>query len=280
MTRLSDVRVVITGASRGLGEALARRCTAAGATVALVARNQGAIDALARQLGGTAHRCDLSEPNERERLISDIEGAAGPIGVLVNNAATVCVGAVTHHDPDDLRRLVEVNLLAPMELCRQVLPAMLARGQGHIVNISSLGAVAAFPGLAAYGATKAGLSHFSAGLRADLRGTSLRTTVVDLGPVTTDALTEAQRYEPTARSYRRAYRAHALVNTTPDRAAEHIVRGLQRNARYVRIPRRTALLAATAETPRRAVEAFLTGGHVRPTAPQEADRAAGEPRRG
>ena len=69
---------------------------------------------------------------------------------------------------DEIEQVVALNLLAPAELCRQVLPGMLARGHGHLVNISSMAGVATFPGLAAYGATKAGLTHLTSGLRADL----------------------------------------------------------------------------------------------------------------
>jgi short-subunit dehydrogenase len=104
---LPGARVVITGASRGLGEALAGAFAAAGSSVALVARDSDAIAALATSLGGTAHAADLADPAQVATLISRIEDEAGPIDVLVNNAAVVESGDFVCSSAESLRRMTE-----------------------------------------------------------------------------------------------------------------------------------------------------------------------------
>ena len=135
---LRGKRVLITGASRGIGESLAHAFAGAGAIVAVVARSQDAIQTLAAELGGTAHPAELSKPTQVATLIQRVEDEAGPVDVLVNNAGLDAVGGFADVQPDELRQVTEVNYLAPAELCRQAIPRMLRRGGGHIVNISSL----------------------------------------------------------------------------------------------------------------------------------------------
>ena len=175
---LRGKRVLITGASRGIGESLAHAFAGAGASVALVARSEDTIQTLAAELGGTAHPADLANPTQVAALIPRVEDEAGPIDVLVNNAALGTPGSFADVSGDELREVTEVNYLAPAELCRQVIPRMLDRGGGHIVNISSGAGSVVFPGLVIYSASKAALSHFTAGLRADFRGLPIRTTLV------------------------------------------------------------------------------------------------------
>jgi short-subunit dehydrogenase len=152
-----------------------------------------------------------------------------------------------------------VNYLAPAELCRRAIPQMLERGGGHIVNVSSLSGIAVYPGLAAYAASKAALSHFTAGLRADFRGLPIGTTLVELGPVATELLAGADDYEPTAASFARFYRLRFAVQVPREKVAEDIVDAVRKGRRHVRHPRRLAGLAAVVEMPRRATELLLTG---------------------
>src|SRR5437660_1369684 len=130
---LAGRRVLITGASRGIGQALAERFAAAGARVALVARSEGPLKELADRLGGTAHPADLSDPEQLTSLVERVEGDGGPIDVLVNNAGVDNVGFFTHVSSDDVEGLYRLNVIAPVELCRQVVPRMLDRGRGHVV---------------------------------------------------------------------------------------------------------------------------------------------------
>src|SRR4051812_12480530 len=119
---LQGKRVLITGASRGIGVALARAFRGAGASLALVARTEGPLKELANELGGTAHTADLSDPAQVATLFADIEEEAGPVDVLVNNAGEVVVAGITGVQADELRRVTQVNYLAPAELCRQAIP--------------------------------------------------------------------------------------------------------------------------------------------------------------
>ena len=257
---LRGKRVLITGASRGIGESLAHAFAGAGATVALVARTQDSIRALAAELDGTAHPADLSDPKQLATLIGHVEHEAGPIDVLVNNAGIGgTVAAFTDTSDEDLRRVIEVNYLAPAELCRQAIPRMLGHGGGHIVNISSIAGCSVMPGMATYSASKAALSHFTAGLRADLRGLSIGTTLVELGPIPTDMLAETEGYEPTAKSFRRFYRTRLIVDVAREKVADEVVEAVQKGRRHVRIPKRAALLPMLCEAPRRASELVLTG---------------------
>ncbi len=259
---LRGKRVLITGASRGIGEALADKFTDAGATVALVARTRAALEALAARLGGTAHTADLSDPIQVAGLIQRVEQEAGPVDVLVNNAGTGLACGFTDAPDEELRRVTEVNYLAPAELCRHVIPLMLRRGGGHVVNVSSMAGIAAFPGLTTYSASKAALSHFTAGLRADLRGLPIGTTLVELGPVPTDMLAQADDFGPTAKSFERFYRTRLFVDVPRDKVADEIVKAVQRGKKHVRLPKRGATSAMLVEAPRRVTELVLTG--VRP----------------
>lgn len=259
MMELRGKRVLITGASRGIGEALAHGFAGAGANVALVARTQSALEALAVELGGSAHAADLADPTQVAGLIARIEDEVGPVDVLVNNAGIESTAGFVDAPDDELRRVTEVNYLAPAELCRQAVPRMLRRGGGHIVNVSSMAGCSVFPGLATYCASKAALSHFTAGLRADLRGLPIGTTLVELGPIPTDLLAKADAFEPTAKSFERLYRTRMLVKVPRETVSEKVVEAVRKGRKHVRIPRRAAAFPILSEMPRRATEIVLTG---------------------
>jgi short-subunit dehydrogenase len=257
---LRDRRVLITGASRGIGEALAHRFAEAGATVALVARSADAIEKLAADLGGSAHAADLSDVEQTRTLIARVEDEAGPVDVLVNNAGIDITKGFSDFTADELSRIVQVNLTAPMELCRQVIPRMLERHrEGHIVNISSLSACGLYPGLAAYSTTKAALSHFTAGLRADLKGLPIKTTVVEMAGVPTDMLDNVNDYKPTSDSFQRGYQLHLVIDTPTETIAGATVDAVRKERRHVRYPKRAIAFPLLSEAPRRITELILTG---------------------
>ncbi len=230
--------------------------------MALVARTRGALETLAARVGGTAHAADLSNAAQVADLIRRVEDEAGPVDVLVNNAGSATACGFTDAPDEELRHVTEVNYLAPAELCRQVIPLMLRRGGGHIVNVSSLAGIAVFPGLVTYSASKAALSHFTAGLRADLRGLPIGTTLVELGPVPTDMLAQTDDFAPTAKSFERFYRTRLSVDVPPEKVADDVVRAVQKAKKHVRHPKRGAATAMLVEAPRRFTELVLTG--VRP----------------
>jgi short-subunit dehydrogenase len=257
--RLDGKRVLITGASRGIGEALAEKFTDAGATVALVARSKDTLQEVAERFGGTAHAADLSDPAQVSGLIERVENEAGPVDVLVNNAGGGVAQGFTDAPDDALRMTTELDYLAPAELCRQAIPRMLRRGGGHIVNVSSLAGIGVYPGLITYAAAKAALSHFTAGLRADYRGLPIGTTLVELGPVPTDLLAGAEDYGPTAKAFQRFYRLQLSAAVPREKVAAEVVRAVERGRRHVRLPRRAAASAMLVEAPRRITELALSG---------------------
>jgi short-subunit dehydrogenase len=256
---LAGRRVLVTGASRGIGEAIARCCAATGAKVALVARSEERLRSLAGELGGTFAVADLGSPDSVKGLIGRVEDDSGPIDVLVNNAGVDLAGAFVRMSSADLEQIYQVNLMSPAELCRQALPGMLERGRGHIVNISSLSGTAAFPGLAPYASTKAGLNQLTAGIRADLKGRPVAITLVELGPIPTEMLSNVDSYLPTQASFQRFYRLQILVDIQRETVANAVVDAIIKNRRHVRLPKRAAINAMLAEAPRRFVELMLTG---------------------
>ena len=237
-------RVLLTGASRGIGAELARAFADRGAQLLLVARPSAQLDAVAERTGGTALPCDLSDLSALPALVE----AAGDVDVLVNNAGVSGVGWFADRTQAEVEQVLTVNLLAPVTLCRLVLPGMLARGRGQVVNLSSMAAVIAPPGLATYGASKAGLSHFTAGLRADLRDDPVTFTTVTLGSVTTDMDDEARSYGPLRYL---AERSKGRDVTPMDVLVRAVVAGVEADRPEVRVPASMKPLAALANAPRK-----------------------------
>jgi len=256
---LAGKRVLVTGASRGIGQALAERFTAAGARVALVARSEGPLKELADRLGGTAHPADLADREQVAGLVERVEADGGPVDVLVNNAGVDLTGPFVAHTDDQIEFLYRVNLLTPVELCHQAIPRMLALGGGHIVNVSSYAGAAVFPGLVAYSSSKAGLSHFTSGLRADLKNKPIGTTLVELGPIPTEMLDHVNDYQPTHDSFDRFYKLRLLVDVPRGKVAADVVDAVRRGRRHVRHPKRAMAFPLLTEAPRRMVELFLGG---------------------
>lgn len=256
--QLPGARVLITGASRGIGEATARAFADAGARVALVARSEEPLAKLAAELGGDAYPTDLADANALAGLFDRIE-ADGPVDVVVNNAGVAPAARFVETDAAAIDAVFRLNLLAPAELCRQALARMVPRGRGHVVNISSLAGVSAVPGLAPYSASKAGLSQLSAALRAEVKGRGVGITLVELGPVVTGMLDGVHEYGPTARSFERGARLGVLVDLDPAVVARAVVDAVRRDRRHVRLPRRSSLLMMIGEAPRRLTEIMLIG---------------------
>jgi short-subunit dehydrogenase len=144
---------------------------------------------------------------------------------------------------------------------------MLRRGRGHVVNISSLAGTAVFPGMVSYSSSKAGLSQLTAGLRAELRGTPVGTTLVELGPIPTDMLDRVADCAPARASFRRFYRLRLLVDVDRETVVRDVVAAVRTGHRHVRHPKRAIGFALLAEAPRRMVEVLLTGVRHRPDQP-------------
>ena len=186
---LTGRTAVVTGASRGIGAAVARRLGASGARVVLLARNVDALRAVAAEIGpsATVAACDLAAParaSETTRGALDRLGVDAP-DILVNNAAAFFMTPAHQTTVDAFREMLELNLTAPFAFVRAFLPAMRARGSGHLVTIGSIADRVAFPGNAAYAASKFGLRALHEVLRAELKGSGVRASLVSPGPVDT-----------------------------------------------------------------------------------------------
>jgi short-subunit dehydrogenase len=171
---LVNGNVLVTGASGGIGQAIARAFAARGAKLLLTGRRAEVLTPLAEETGGRALTCDLASRTEVERLIGD----AGEVDVLVANAALPASGPLFEYEQDGIDRALEVNLRAPIALTRGLAPGMVARRRGHIVFISSLQGKAATPHSSLYVATKFGLRGFALAMREDLRADGVGVTVV------------------------------------------------------------------------------------------------------
>lgn len=177
---LSGRTVLITGATGGLGRAMADALAERGAILLLSARKAEALEALGAELPGEGHRtlpADLAEPGAAERLAAD----AGEVDVLVANAGLPGAGWLSDFSADQVSRALRVNLEAPMLLARALFPQMVERGSGHLVFVSSLSGKVAPPRSSVYNATKFGLRGFALGLRADLAPKGIGVSLVSPG---------------------------------------------------------------------------------------------------
>ena len=187
MTNSHVRHVLVTGASSGIGEALARDYARAGHRVTVVARRLDRLEALAASVTGTM-KCisaDLSDPANAEGVVAQAVATFGPVDVLLNNAGAQIVSPFEGVSPDDGEMTLRLNLLTPLRLMHAVLPSMQARREGAIVNIASVAGLVPTPGMAHYCASKAGLAFASESLRGELRGTGVVVVTVYPGPVDT-----------------------------------------------------------------------------------------------
>ena len=171
-TRLQDKRVLITGASSGIGEAAAREFAQQGAVVVIIAEKAEDLHVVAqsiRDAGGraTAVVVDLSKPAEVFGVIARIEAEVGPLDVLINNAGIGLGATIMETRQEQMRLLFEVNFFAMAELCKQALTAMSVRRRGRIINVSSAAALFGSPTVSAYSATKGAMHAYTMALRTE-----------------------------------------------------------------------------------------------------------------
>ena len=262
---LQNAHVLITGASRGIGAAMARRFYRAGSRVSVAARSADDLALLVDELDASSFVTDLLDPAQVDDLIPNVEKEVGPIDVLVNNAGLATTA--WHNDvlAEEIRSIVRLNLEAPLVLTRAALPGMLDRRHGHLVYTSSLAGTGGFPGLATYGSTKAGLMNFVAALRMELKDTPLGTTVVAPGPISTDMWQQVEDEDGMGPMIKRLRQAQLIPEKSPDYIAKRTVAAVAAGRRHVRTPRRLSTSFWLREVPTRLTESVLTGV---PTGPQ------------
>jgi short-subunit dehydrogenase len=207
--------VLLTGASGGIGHAIARALAARGAQLVLTGRRADVLEPLAAEVGGRALAVDLSERDAAQRLVAE----AGDVEILVANAALPGSGTLDDYSLDELDRALEVNLRAPVVLAKLLSEPMARRGHGHLVFISSLSGRAASAGGSIYAATKFGVRGFALGLREDLRPVGVGVSTVFPGFIRDAGMFANARVEL----------PKGVGTRAPDDVAAAVVRAIERN---------------------------------------------------
>lgn len=248
-----DKTVVITGGSEGVGAATARRFAAAGANIVLVARTRKNLDIIAEELRGQARiitiAMDVTDTDACINMLKKARFEFDAIHVLVNNAGYHRRGPVLNQDAEDLGRMIDVNLRAPIVLSRLALPYIKEAGGGAIINVASLAGRTPVPGAAAYSASKFGLRAFTYALAEELADGDIKVAAVSPGPIDTgfimsniDEVTDVTFSQPLSTAEQVADQIMNLcVNDRIERAMPP-VSGLLTNLSYLFPALRRALL--------------------------------------
>ena len=231
--RIDGKQIVVTGASSGIGRALALELAGRGAALTLAARRRELLESAAREIAGrfptattpTVVQCDVGAPVDVSTLIGGTVERQGDIDVLINNAGISAFGEAKRTTLDDYSEIMRVNFLGAVNCTLEALPFMLRRGSGLIVNVATVAALHGVPYLAAYGASKAALVAFSQSLRAELTGTGVRVMSVYPGYTRTEIFD----VERTVGGARRPPVRYA----EPERVARAIARGIEADRREV-----------------------------------------------
>jgi hypothetical protein len=240
---------LVTGASAGIGSAIAEELASRGHGVVLVARRKEKLDELAAQLSSDhgvraeAIGCDLSKPASRQRLPGRVESLGLEVEILVNNAGFATGGAFADSDPERELEQVRVLVEAPVALTSAFLPAMVKRGRGAVLNVASTAGMQPLPYSAGYSAAKAYVLTFSEAIHQELRGSGVTVTALAPGPVSTE-FWDVAGWEAGGQSFEKAVPRPAWV--TAQDAARAGVKGLADGRRVV-VPGlqiKTAMLAA------------------------------------
>ena len=217
----------MTGASRGIGAAIARAFAARGATLGLLARSGDELEALRSELPGEGHVALTADVTDRKDLSGALE-QFGQLDVLVANAGVANYGRFVDQDPGLAERMTTINWYGTLNSVRAALPAMLARGRGHIVVISSAAALRTFPEAAVYGATKSAQRGFAAALRQELSGTGVSVTTVFPGE------TKSHLHAHERETMPEWYGSDRAVD--PEPLGERVVVAVERDKRHLHHP--------------------------------------------
>ena len=223
--------VVVTGGSKGIGRAVAAHAVARGARVGLVARGRRGLDAALHAIGadhsGAVAVADVADRAQVDAALAELIEALGPVDILVNNAGLGAAGPVTDVPVEAFERVMAINYLGTLYATTHVLPGMIGRRRGHIVNVASVAGRFAAPGEAAYSATKFAVVGFSQSLAGDLHGTGVGVSLIDPGPVDTGAASLE------GADYKRRWPRPVPVS----RVAEAVMEAVERGRFEVFVPR-------------------------------------------
>jgi short-subunit dehydrogenase len=188
---ISGSRVLVTGASSGIGAATARLLAQSGATVGIVGRRADLLSSVLEECRSFAPGCrswvaDLGDLELAERIVDEAVETFGDLDVLINNAAIPRRQPVTHLTPDMVEETMRINFLSPVRMTLRILPRMLERGEGSVVNVASLGGRLGIPQEAAYCASKFALTGWSEAMAIDLFGSGVKVRLIQPGPIDTD----------------------------------------------------------------------------------------------
>jgi len=247
--------VLLTGATGGLGRAIAEALASRGASLVLSSRRGADLEALSSALPGNGHSSLVSElgSDGDGRRLAEAAQEGGPVDIFVANAGLPGTGRIEQLSPEGLLRVLHVNLEAPIETTHALLPGMLERGGGHFVYVSSLAGKAPSPRSSMYNATKFGLRGFALAFRQDLRGTGVGASLVLPGFIRDAGLfADAQMKLPAG-----------LGTGTPEQVGSAVVRAVERD--------RAEIVVAPPQ--QRAITAFA---HVFPGVAARAQRGRGE----
>ena len=231
--KLAGMHAVVTGASRGIGEAVTRELSSRGCRVTMIARSVAALDTIAAQTGASAVPMDLASGDRLDAAVAEVEARYGPVDILINNAALGDVAPFVQLPNDASRRHINANLIAPMEMTRQVLPGMIERGRGTIVNVCSVAGEIATRNATPYGASKAGLSMFTSYLQRELRKSPVNAMLLVLGEVDTAILGQVRADPVMNRVANRVGKMRAL---TPQQVATRLAGAIERDRRILVLP--------------------------------------------
>ncbi|HKP64930.1 MAG TPA: SDR family NAD(P)-dependent oxidoreductase [Polyangiales bacterium] len=230
MRDLKGRNAIVTGASRGLGVHIARGLAAEGVNLVLIARSSDAISSLAQELGQSGIKAlplaaDLADTTGLDAVIERAEAELGPIDILVNNAGIDGIRIFADESAAQTEQMVRTNLLSPMLLTHKLLPRLLARKSGHVVNIASLAGKSSAPYSVSYSSAKAGLVAFSHCLRNELQGTGVSVSVICPGFVTDAGMFFASAIR------KHGARVSPLLGTSkPEHVARAVLRALRNDS--------------------------------------------------
>lgn len=223
--------IIVTGASRGIGEAVSRLLAKDGARVVLVARSKDKIEALSKELSGSfAVVADMSDPKSVKKMIAETYKKFGRIDVLVNNAGRGIYGAVENVDVDEYKKIFDLNVVGPLVAMQEIIPLMRKDGGGVIVNISSMVSKNYFPYLGAYASTKYALNTLSLTARAELEKDNIIVSIVLPGMTDTGFGKNSVKSDAVAQTMQSRRREGMPTPDSPEHVAQRIKLAIESGA--------------------------------------------------